>query len=85
MKAARVLMLGLLALLVAVAFLVRRRAAESGEDYSTAFQGLLTDAMNGRNETWSHLQDALQDGRRAAGSREQSFEEDLAGAGVGAA
>jgi len=67
MKAARVLLLGLLVVLVAVAFLVRRRAAESGEDYTTALQGLLTDAVNGRNEAWGHLQDALQDGRRAAG------------------
>jgi hypothetical protein len=68
-----------------VAFLVRRRAAESGEDYSTALQGLLTDAMNGRNEAWGHLQDAMQDGRRAAGDREQAFEDDLASADVGAA
>jgi|NGEPerStandDraft_6_1074524.scaffolds.fasta_scaffold703613_2 hypothetical protein len=81
MKTSRLLLLGLLALAAVVAYLVRQRSAETGEDYATAARGLMTDASRARNEAYAQVQRAVQDGRLAAFRREETLEQDLAAAG----
>jgi hypothetical protein len=80
-KASRLLCLGLLVLVAALAYLVRQRSSETGEDYGTALRGLAADASNVRNDAYSQVQRALQDGRLAARRREAAVEQDLAAAG----
>jgi hypothetical protein len=80
-KASRLLFLGLLALVVVLAYLVRQRSSETGEDYPTAVRGLVADATNARNEAYSQAQRALQDGRLAARRRAAAIEQDLVAAG----
>ena len=81
MKASRLLFLGLLALFAVIAYLVRQRSDETGEDYATAARGLLADASRARDEAYSQVQRAVQDGRLAAFRREEAVEQDLAAAG----
>jgi hypothetical protein len=81
MKASRLLFLGLLALFAVIAYLVRQRSDETGEDYATAARGLLADASRARDEACSQVQRAVQDGRLAAFRREEAVEQDLAAAG----
>lgn len=85
MKASRLLFLGLLALFAVIAYLVRQRSDETGEDYATAARGLLADASRARDEAYSQVQRAVQDGRLAAFRREEAVEQDLAAAGDRAA
>lgn len=85
MKASRLLFLGLLALFAVIAYLVRQRSDETGEDYATAARGLMADASRARNEAYSQVQRAVQDGRLAAFRREEAVEQDLAAAGDRAA
>ena len=85
MKAFRLLLLVVLAFAVVVAFLVRRRAAETGEDYAAAFESVLADMTRLRTTAGEQLQRAMQDGWLAAARREQEVDEDLAAAGGGAA
>ena len=85
MKASRLFFLVLLGMLAVLAYLVRQRSAETGEDYATALRGLAADAANARNEAYEQVQRALQDGRLAARSREAAVEQDLAAAGARAA
>jgi hypothetical protein len=80
-KGSRLLFWGLFGLLAAVAYLVRQRSAETGEDYATAARGLAADASRARDEAYSQVQRALQDGRLAALRREETVEQDLAAAG----
>jgi hypothetical protein len=80
-KASRLLLWGLLGLVAVVAYLVRQRSAETGEDYATAARGLLADASRARDEAYSQVQRAVQDGRLAAVRREETVEQDLAAAG----
>jgi hypothetical protein len=81
MKASRLLLLGVLALIAVIAFLVRQRSDETGEDYAAAARGLMADASRARDEAYSQVQRALQDGRLAALRREDTVEQDLAVAG----
>ena len=81
MKASRLLLLGVLALIAVIAFLVRQRSDETGEDYAAAARGLMADASRARDEAYSQVQRALQDGRLAAFRREDTVEQDLAVAG----
>lgn len=81
MRASRLLLLGLLALVAVVAYLVRQRSAETGEDYATAARGLMADASRARNQAYAQVQRAVQDGRLAAFRREEALEQDLAAAG----
>jgi hypothetical protein len=81
MKASRLLFLGLLALFAVIAYLVRQRSDETGEDYATAARGLMADASRARDEAYSQVQRAVQDGRLAAFRREEAVEQDLAAAG----
>ena len=81
MKASRLFLLGLLALIAIVAYLVRQRSDETGEDYATAARGLVADASRARAEAYSQVQRAVQDGRLAAFRREEAVEQDLAAAG----
>ncbi len=81
MTAVRPLFLGLLALTAVMAYLVRRRSSETGEDYSAALRGLVADASRARNEAYSQVRRAVQDGRLAARHREAVLEQDLAAAG----
>jgi len=80
-SAFRLLCLGLLALMAVLAYLVRQRSSESGEDYATALRGLVADASGARDEAYSQVQRALQDGRLAARRREAAVDQDLAAAG----
>jgi hypothetical protein len=84
-KASRLLFWGLLGLVAVVAYLVRQRSDQTGEDYGTAARGLMADACRARDEACSQLQRALQDGRLAAVRREEAVEHDLAAAGDRAA
>ena len=81
MRVSRLLFLGLLAVVVVLAFLVRQRSAETGEDYATALRGLMADAGGARSEAYAQVQRAVQDGRLAARRREEAVEQDLAAAG----
>jgi hypothetical protein len=80
-KASRLLLLGLLALVAVLAYLVRQRSAETGEDYAAALRGLMAGASKARNEAYSQVQRAVQDGRLAGLRREEAVEQDLAAAG----
>jgi hypothetical protein len=80
-KVSRLLFWSLFGLVAVVAYLVRQRSAETGEDYATAARGLMADASRARDEAYSQVQRALQDGRLAALRREETVEQDLAAAG----
>lgn len=81
MKVSRLLFWGLLGLVAVIAYLVRQRSAETGEDYATAARGLVADASRARDEAYSQVRRAVQDGRLAALRREETVEQDLAAAG----
>jgi hypothetical protein len=80
-KVSRLLFWGLLGLVAVIAYLVRQRSAETGEDYATAARGLVADASRARDEAYSQVRRAVQDGRLAALRREETVEQDLAAAG----
>jgi hypothetical protein len=85
MKASRLLLLVVLGLVAVIAYLVRQRSAETGEDYATAARGLMADASRARNEAYAQMQRAVQDGRLAAFRREEAIDQDLVAAGDRAA
>jgi hypothetical protein len=83
MKSSRIVLFGVLALVVGLAYVVRQRSVQTGEGYGPAVRRLLAQAARSRSDICEQLRHAAQDGLRAARRREDSLEQDLAAADVG--
>ncbi|NLG65263.1 MAG: hypothetical protein GX537_06625 [Actinobacteria bacterium] len=64
-----------------IAYLVRQRSIEEGEDYATAARGLFGEVCAAGKEATMQIRQAIQDGRLAACRCEEAIERDLTVAG----
>lgn len=69
-----------LAAATVVAYLVRQRSVDEGENYSDAMRALVGEVTAASKEATEQVRQAVEDGRLAARRREEAVVQDLAAA-----